>query len=242
MKVLITGGSGLLGGYIQKELKDRKIEYFAPESHVMNITDELQVSRTISDFKPDVIIHCAAVAKYKIVEEDPIKALRANVLGTVNIISACMTLSNLGFRNKTPRIVYISTDHVFDGEKGNYSTSDRINPQSKYAKMKAAGELCVRTYPDHLSIRTSFCPEEFPFDTAYTDKWSSQDYVDVIAPKIVDAALNDKISDVINIGHKRRSFYELALERKPDVKKGSVEGIVQSSPVPILIDTSLEVE
>tara|TARA_B100000073_G_scaffold347127_1_gene360464 strand:+ start:1097 stop:1822 length:726 start_codon:yes stop_codon:yes gene_type:complete len=241
MKVLVTGGSGLLGGYIQKELKDRKIEYFAPESHVMNITDELQVSRTISDFKPDVVIHCAAVAKYKIVEEQPMKALRANVLGTINIIAACSTLSNLGFRNKTPKIVYISTDHVFDGEDGNYSTADRINPQTKYAKMKAAGELCVRTYPNHLSIRTSFCPEEFPFDTAYTDKWSSQDYVDLIAPKIVDAALSKK-TDVVNIGHKRRSFYELALERKPDVKKGSVESIVNTSPVPILIDTSLEVE
>ena len=104
MKVLVTGGSGLLGGYIQKELKDRRIEYFAPESHVMNITDELQVSRTISDFKPDVVIHCAAVAKYKIVEEQPMKALRANVLGTINIIAACSTLSSLGFRNKTPKI------------------------------------------------------------------------------------------------------------------------------------------
>ena len=101
MKVLVTGGSGLLGGYIQKELKDRRIEYFAPESHVMNITDELQVSRTISDFKPDVVIHCAAVAKYKIVEEQPMKALRANVLGTINIIllTGMVVYANYKFYN-----------------------------------------------------------------------------------------------------------------------------------------------
>ena len=49
MKVLVTGGSGLLGGYIQKELKDRRIEYFAPESHVMNITDELFNARQSGD-------------------------------------------------------------------------------------------------------------------------------------------------------------------------------------------------
>ena len=69
---------------------------------------------------------------------------------------------------------------------------------------------------------------------------TSQDYVDLIAPKILDKALGNKVG-IINIGSKRRSFYELAKDRKPDVNKGSVSEIIKTSDVSILIDTSLEI-
>jgi len=57
-----------------------------------------------------------------------------------------------------------------------------------------------------------------------------------VAPKIVDAALSDQ-TGIINIGHKRRSFYELAKERNPNIKKGSISEVMG----PVLIDTSLKV-
>jgi dTDP-4-dehydrorhamnose reductase len=242
MKVLITGGSGLLGGYIQDELENHvnplsyeSVEYYAPSSHECNVMSKESVSRSFYSYNPDIVIHCAAIAKFKDVDKNPQKALMVNVTGTCNIIGQCEA-GSLGRTDDGVKLVYISTDHVFDGMGGLYDTHEKINPISRYAKMKAAGELSVLTYRNPLVIRTSFCPEKFPFDTAYVDKYTSQDYVDLVAPKIVDAALSDQ-TGIINIGHKRRSFYELAKERNPNIKKGSISEVMG----PVLIDTSLKV-
>ena len=100
-----------------------------------------------------------------------------------------------------------------------YKSTDPINPISKYAKSKAAGELVSRIYDNSLSIRTEFLPTEFPFEFAYVDKWTSKDYVDILAPKIVEKCLSDE-TGVCNVGSKRRTFYEIAKGRNPNVKRG----------------------
>jgi dTDP-4-dehydrorhamnose reductase len=233
MKILITGGSGLLGTHLQHELINRRdIKLDIPSHSLFDVTD-LQAVREYLDYsKPDTLIHCAAVAKFKIVDKIPAKAIETNIVGTSNITIACM--------ERNIRLIYISTDHVFDGKKGNYHINDKINPISKYAKTKAAGELAVRIYDNSLSIRTSFCDVKFPFDTGYIDKWTSQDYVDNIAPKIIEKALSDEIG-ICNVGHTRRSFYHLAKDRHGDtIKIGSIEDF-KSNIHPILVDTSLKV-
>jgi dTDP-4-dehydrorhamnose reductase len=242
MKILITGGSGLLGKQLISILETTDIYYYAPTSQECNIMDLGSVSSTFHEYKPTIVIHCAAVAKYKIVEEQPVKALLTNVVGTCNVVASCNSLNLQKIKGDDDvKLVYISTDHLFDGEKGNYTTDDRINPLSKYAKTKGAGELSVRIYENHLSIRTSFCPKEFPFDTAYVDKWTSQDYVDIIADKILNKVLSNEVG-IVNVGSSRRSFYELAKERKPNVNKGSISEAQSTSKVPILVDTSLKVD
>tara|TARA_R100000008_G_C3579703_1_gene167635 strand:- start:470 stop:1195 length:726 start_codon:yes stop_codon:yes gene_type:complete len=236
MKVFITGGTGLLGSNLITEIKKRNIDYFAPKSSECNIISVWQVINKIMEYEPDIVIHCAAIAKYKMVEEKPINSLTTNIVGTCNVIQACHALKG----KKDIKFVYISSDHVFDGTTGNYKTTDNINPLSKYAKTKAAGELATQIYENSLIIRTSFCDREFPFNTAYTDKWTSQDYIDLVAPKILDECLGSKVG-ISHIGHERRSFYELAKERNKNVNKGSVSEIVKTSKAPILIDTSLNI-
>lgn len=234
MIVLITGGSGLLGKYLLKELSQYKdVKAYAPSSSELNVDNYGDFTRLITTLHPDIIIHCAAVAKYKEVEKDLPKAISTNIIGTCNATKSCMKYD--------VRLVYISTDHIFDGQRGNYKVGDKINPLSNYAKAKAAGELAVRMYTNSLSIRTSFCPPEFIFETAFTDKFTSQDYVDIIAPKIVEKSLSNE-TGVCHVGTERKSFYELAQKRKPGVKKGSVQEIIKTSPVPILIDTSFSYE
>tara|TARA_R110000796_G_scaffold68919_1_gene157574 strand:+ start:2514 stop:3215 length:702 start_codon:yes stop_codon:yes gene_type:complete len=230
MRVLLTGGNGLLGRYLIKELIKSNISFYAPTSNECDIIDLSQINLMVFNYKPDIVIHCAAIAKYKDVELDPQKALRTNVEGTCNITNACMT-------NNT-RLVYISTSHIFDGQKGNYTTSDPINPLTKYAKTKAAGEYTVGVHDNSLIIRTEFCEPIFPFEYAYIDKWSSKEYVDILAPQILNACLSSQ-KGIIHLGGKRKTFYDFALIRNPKVKKGSIEDIKKTSKVPILVDTSL---
>ena len=234
MKILITGGSGLLGTHLINALNNNPyIEYYAPSRLDLDITSLRSCEKVMIEYNPDVVIHAAAIAKYRDVEDDISNAIRTNIVGTCNIIQSCILLNNT-------RMVYISSDHVFDGATGLYEVDDKINPLTNYAKTKAAGELSVRMYHNSLVIRTSFCAVEFPFDTAYIDKWTSQDYVDKIAPMIIDKAIG-LTTGICNIGHKRRSFYELAKERNPYINSGSVAQIISISKVPILIDTSLKI-
>jgi len=233
MKILLTGGSGLLGTHIQHELINRRdVKLDAPSHSVFDITDLNNIREYLDYSTPDILIHCAAVAKFKIVDKVPARAIETNIVGTSNITIACM--------ERNIRLVYISTDHVFDGKDGSYNVNDKINPISKYAKTKAAGELAARIYDKSLSIRTSFCDVEFPFDTGYIDKWTSQDYVDLIAPKILEKAFSDEVG-VCNVGHTRRSFFHLAKARHgDDISIGSIQDF-KSNTHPILVDTSLKV-
>ena len=232
-KIFITGGSGLLGSNLIKELKLRNISYAAPGSSECNILNYDELESSIVNSKADIVIHCAAIAKFAEVEKDPIKSLDVNVTGTVNVAKACM--------KHNIRLVFISTSHIFDGKQGMYKTTDQVNPISRYAKMKVADEYIVSTLENSLSIRTEFCGLDFPFDTAYIDKWSSKDYVDNIAPKIVDASLSDK-TGICHVAGNRKSFYEFALERNQNVKPGSIQEVQSISNIPILIDTSLSFE
>jgi dTDP-4-dehydrorhamnose reductase len=230
--VFITGGSGLLGSNLIKELTHRNIPYSAPSHSECNIQNFNNLETHILNNKPSVIIHCAAVAKFADVEKDPINALDTNVIGTANVVKACM-LHNI-------RLVFISTSHVFDGKRGMYKTTDTVNPITKYAKMKVADEYIVSILDNSLSIRTEFCGLDFPFEFAYHDKWSSKDYIDKLAPEILDVSLSYR-TGICHVAGPRRSFYELGLERNPNVKPGSIVEAQSISNVPILVDTSLDI-
>ena len=93
-------------------------------------------------------------------------------------------------------------------------------------------------FSNSLIIRTEFCEETFPFETAYIDKFSSKEYIDVIAPRIAEKCLSDQIG-VCHVGGPRRSFYEFGKLRNPNVKEGTVKDLISTSTIPILIDTSL---
>jgi dTDP-4-dehydrorhamnose reductase len=229
MKILITGGSGLLGSNLIKILKDNH-QIFSPTSKELNITNFVAVANYINNTRPDIVIHCAAIAKFLIAENKPIDTIDTNIIGTCNVVKACMLYD--------AKMVYISTSHVFDGKKGNYSVDDSINPLTKYSKSKVAGEMVTSIYHNSLIIRTEFCEETFPFETAYIDKFSSKEYIDVLAPMIAKKCISDQIG-ISHVGGPRRSFYEFGKLRNPNVKEGTVKNLISTSAIPILIDTSL---
>jgi dTDP-4-dehydrorhamnose reductase len=224
MKILLTGGSGLLGRNLISHLSGHEV--IAPSSSELDITNAL----SFISFKCDLVIHCAAIAKFADAEKDPLGTIDTNIQGTCNALRHAMT--------RNARFVFISSSHVFDGQKGNYEHTDLPNPLTRYAKSKVAGEMAALIYDKSLVIRTEFCDIDFPFDTAFTDKYSSKEYIDILAPKIVEKCLSEQ-TGICHVGSSRRSFYEFGQLRNPNVKPGSVENLLKTSAVPILIDTSL---
>lgn len=224
MKILLTGGSGLLGRNLIAYLEDHEIS--APSS------DELDIRRKedFTQYPCDLLIHCAAIAKFAVAEKDPIGTINTNIQGTCNALEHAM--------NQNARFVFISSSHVFDGQKGLYTHTDAPNPLTRYAKSKVAGEMAALIYERSLVIRTEFCDIDFPFDTAYTDKYSSKEYIDILAPKIAKKCLSEQ-TGICHVGGPRQSFYDFGRRRNPTVQPGSVKDLIARSTVPILIDTSL---
>ena len=225
MRMLLTGGSGLLGSQLQKLSPDM----LAPSRAELDITDRYAVSAYVASHNPDIVIHAAAVTNNRHIEDNPTEALEVNIKGTANIALACL-------QRKT-RLVYLSTDYIYKGDKGNYSEKDEIEPVNLYAWTKLGGESSVMAVPDHLIIRTSFGAGQFEYDAAFTDKWTSKDYVDVIAPQVLEAA-RSPLTGLLNIGSERRSMYEYARIRNPDVKATKIGDSTHKSPA----DTSLNLD
>jgi len=208
MNFVLTGGNGTLGREIMKIAKSYDISIKNPTSDECNIMSREDLKNHITE-DTDAVIHAAALTDVRGLETDPIPSWDVNVVGTINVLKRCAEINK--------KMIFISTDYVFDGEKGRYRTTDPINPLSKYAKSKAAAELIVRTYENSLVIRTSFFGYNFPYEKAFIDQWSSKDYVDVIAPMIIEEILKDK-KGIAHIGSNRRSLYEIALERRENVE------------------------
>lgn len=150
MKYLITGASGQLGYDIIRELEKRgEFAYLAPTSKQMNITDYFAVDEVVSNYKPDVIFHCAAYTAVDKAEEDKDNCYNVNVNGTKNIVDVA--------RKVGAKVVYISTDYVFDGTKdGIYNTLDLTNPINFYGYTKLLGEKEVEALDNSLIVRISW--------------------------------------------------------------------------------------
>lgn len=141
MKILVTGSSGMVGGYLADLLKDGN-EVYAPGRQDLDITDKEKVVKTIRDFKPDTIVHCAAFTDVDGCETDKEKAYRVNAFGTQYVSEGCAERDIL--------MVYLSTDFVFDGKKKSpYLETDVPVPLSVYAETKLLGEY----YVSHLLRR-----------------------------------------------------------------------------------------
>ncbi|WP_242891018.1 dTDP-4-dehydrorhamnose reductase [Actinomadura litoris] len=150
MRVYVTGASGLLGRALLAELP-ADWEARGVAHHDFDIADAGAVSKSIEAFAPDVVVHAAANAIVDECESDPAHAFRVNLGGTRNVAAAC--------RSAGCRLVYISSDYVFDGTEtpaGGYREDDVPNPLSVYGVTKLAGERISAAVPDHLSVRTSW--------------------------------------------------------------------------------------
>jgi dTDP-4-dehydrorhamnose reductase len=156
---LVTGAAGLLGsnaGIFLAERAEAVGMTRKPDTPTtfrdtvdVDLRDIDAATRILRDVNPDVILHCAAVAGHETAAADPEQAQYVNVVATQRL---SQTAADLG-----ARFILISTDAVFDGERGNYRESDTTTPFSLYGETKLAGEKCVAASgASHLIVRTNF--------------------------------------------------------------------------------------
>lgn len=212
MKILLTGGGGRLG----TELRALLPGIVAPTSAEMNITDAAQALDVARREQPDLIVHAAAYTNVGGAEKDRAACWNANVVGTRTMAAAANAVN--------ARLVHISTDYVFSGDTGGYREDDTPGPVVNYYSLtKLVAEEAARAARDHLIIRTSFRPREFAYPVAFSDVFTGQDYVDVLAPQIAQAITHahEIPHDLLHIVTERKSVFELARRRKPDVQEGT---------------------
>lgn len=149
MRVMITGANGQLGRDITHHFsKTCEVIGFGRED--WDITDEKKSEEILLQYKPAVLIHCAAYTNVDLSEDYPDIAYKVNVHATRVLANLC---NNTGIR-----FVYISTDYVFDGSSPlGYTEQDFPHPINVYGKSKRLGEKwTTRCCPNHLIIRTSW--------------------------------------------------------------------------------------
>ncbi len=139
MKILVTGVKGQLGYDCIKELTKRGYtDILGIDIEDLDITDKTKVLEYIKSYKPDVVMHNAAYTAVDKAELNYDDCYKVNTLGTKYIAEACKEIG--------AKMVYISTDYVFDGSKdGIYEINDKTNPISVYGKTKLDGELAVKS-------------------------------------------------------------------------------------------------
>jgi dTDP-4-dehydrorhamnose reductase len=147
VRLLLFGGWGQLGSELTRAARDHDVA--RPAHAEVDVTDAEAVLEAVRGHRPDAVIDAAAFHQVDRCELEPATAFAVNALGAINVARAA--------REAGARTVYVGTDYVFDGTKGEaYGEDDRPNPLNVYGVTKEAGERGVRlSCLDHLVVRLS---------------------------------------------------------------------------------------
>lgn len=163
MKILLTGANGFLGQYLSLQLLAKGYELIATgrgdcsipyekangfQYVSMDFTDPFAVHDVVEKYKPEIIIHAGAMTTVDDCEQQQWQAYLENVEGTVTML--------INAEEQKSFFIFVSTDFVFDGEKGSYLEDDISNPVNFYGKTKLEAEDAVKEYEyDWAIVRTS---------------------------------------------------------------------------------------
>ncbi|MDA3860340.1 MAG: SDR family oxidoreductase [Melioribacteraceae bacterium] len=177
-KILITGSSGMLGKDIYSifaksnnfsvygldKIADKRIPN--ENQFIGDLTDDEFLTGVLKTCKPNIIIHCAAIVNLQTCETDKELANSVHVEST-------RVMAN--FNSIKSKLIYVSTDSVFDGEKGNYLETDETCPLNYYAKSKILGEDAAKINPNHLVIRTNIFGYNIPLKKSIVE-WAIENF------------------------------------------------------------------
>ena len=162
MKILVLGASGMIGSTVIRVMSERndyevsgtvraesmKRFFSAPIAKKMvagvDVENHDSLVRVLNQLRPDVVVNCVGLTKHKPEADDPLVTTKINTLMPHRLANLCKLIG--------ARLIHISTDCVFSGEKGGYIESDFADAKDVYGKSKALGEI---DYPNTITLRTS---------------------------------------------------------------------------------------
>jgi len=171
-RLLITGGSGFLGSHLLHQAQGEvyatynRRRYETPVAHwvQLDLNQLNSIEPLLKEIKPSVVIHTAAMTDPDLCEREKQLARRVNTRATEALALACQAIG--------ARLIYLSTDMVFDGERGNYSESDEPNPINFYGETKLEGERrVVANCPNSVIARSALIYGNAPSGKPSFSQW-----------------------------------------------------------------------
>lgn len=229
-KMLITGVSGLLGNNLAFYFRNKyeilglylnhAVSIEGIKTQKMDLLLKTMFHDTIIDFNPDVVIHCAGITDIDFCEKNKEITDNINIIGTRNVTEAV--------KSKDSKLIYISSDSVYEGNRGNYLETDQVNPQNYYGISKYKGELEALRKKNTVVFRTNIFGWNIQNKNSlgewiikelkekrkihgFKDVYFSSIYTFIFA-KIIDMAIGRDLKGTYNCGSSNSiSKYEFAI-------------------------------
>ena len=182
MKILVVGASGMIGSTVLRVLSENKdwevfgtirsvsVKQFFPAAIAERLVNGVDVEypdalmNVLDAIRPNVVINCAGLTKHKPEADDPLISVPINTLMPHRLAGLCKLIG--------ARLVHVSTDCVFSGEKGGYNETDFADARDVYGKSKVMGEVCS---PHTITLRTSTIGHELQSKHGLLDWFLSQE-------------------------------------------------------------------
>ena len=222
-RILVTGGEGRFAKVLKN--KKSKFKFIFRNKKQLNILSKTSIKNNIKKFKPNYLLHLAGLSRpMKIHEKNLKKSISLNIIGTANIINACV--------EKNLKIIHFSTSYVYPGKKGKYKETDPLLPWNNYGWSKLGAECAVQMYKNSLILRTCMTEKPFVHKSAFANVKTNFIYHDDFI-KIFLKILNKK--GIFNIGGKAQTVYQFAKTENKNVKK-----IFSKGELPLKMDMDLK--
>ena len=222
-KILVTGGEGRFSKVLKN--KKSKFNFIFRNKKQLNILSETSIINNIKKFKPHYLMHLAGLSRpMKIHDKNIKKSIKLNIIGTANIVRACI--------EKNLKLIYFSTSYVYEGKKGRYKETDPVLPWNNYGWSKLGGECAVQMYKNSLILRTCMTERPFVHKSAFANVKTNFIYHDDFI-EIFLKILNKK--GIFNIGGKPQTLYQFAKNENKAVKK-----VLSKGELPLKMDMDLK--
>ena len=196
--ILVTGGNGRFAKVFKKENTLLDLKFLSKKE--LNILSLKSIEKSIIKHKPKILIHTAGLSRPMNQHEKNIsKSIDLNIIGTANVVKIC--------KKYDVKVIYFSTNYVYDCIKGNFKESDGIKPINNYGLSKMGGEASVLMYKNSLVLRIQMTEKPFAYKKAYTNVYSNYMFHEELV-KILPKLINN--FGIINVGGKSRSAYDFA--------------------------------
>ena len=212
--ILITGGDGRFASELKKANSKFKLIFCGKKK--LDILSPKSIRKSFLKYKPNYILHLAGLSRpMKIHEKNIDRSINLNIIGTANIVNEC-------FKKKI-KLIYISTNYLYPGNKGNYKETDALLPWNNYGWSKLGGESSVQMYKNSLIIRCALTEYPFKHKKAFSDVKSNFIYHKDFIP-ILFKIINKK--GIINVGKKAQTIFNFVKKDKKNIIKSKSKGIM----------------